>query len=58
LIRAPTHAPISTEAKVTPSQPLSYSVTELPNGVRVLTESVSVPSSVHLGVLVDYGSRD
>jgi processing peptidase subunit beta len=33
-------------------------VTKLSNGIRVLTESVSVPSTVQLGVFVDYGSRD
>lgn len=33
-------------------------MTKLSNGIRVLTESVSVPSTVHVGILVDYGTRD
>lgn len=58
LIRSSIYTPISTEAKTFAAQPATYQVTKLSNGIRVLTESVSVPSTVHLGVFVDYGSRD
>jgi hypothetical protein len=58
LIRASIHLPLSTEARTSTSQPLQYNVTKLDNGIRVLTESVSIPSTVHLGIFVDYGSRD
>jgi processing peptidase subunit beta len=43
---------------VYPAQPAAYNVTKLSSGVRVLTESVSIPSSVHIGVFIDVGSRD
>lgn len=33
-------------------------ITKLPNGVRVLTESTTVPSTVQLGVYLDVGTRD
>lgn len=58
LIRSSIHSSISTEAKVHTAQPSAYNVTKLSSGVRVLTESVSIPSSVHIGVFVDVGSRD
>jgi len=33
-------------------------VTKLKNGITVLTESVTVPSSVNMGILLDVGTRD
>lgn len=36
----------------------TYQSTKLSSGITVLTESVSVPSNVQLGVFVDVGSRD
>jgi len=36
----------------------TYQSTKLSNGVTVLTESVSVPSTVGLGVFIDVGTRD
>lgn len=35
-----------------------YSVTKLSNGVTVLTESTTIPSTVQLGILVNVGTRD
>ena len=42
---------------VSPAQS-TYQTTKLPSGITVLTESVSVPANVQLGILVDVGSRD
>ena len=36
----------------------TYKSTKLPSGLTVLTESVSVPSNVQIGVFVDVGTRD
>jgi hypothetical protein len=36
----------------------NYESTQLPNGVKVLTESVAVPSNVHMGLLLNLGTRD
>lgn len=36
----------------------TYRSTKLPSGITVLTESVSVPSTVSIGVFVDAGTRD
>lgn len=41
----------------TPAQS-TYQTTKLASGITILTESVSVPSNVNLGILVDAGSRD
>ncbi len=41
----------------TPVAP-TYQVTKLPSGVSVLTESVTVPSNVHIGIHIDVGTRD
>jgi len=35
-----------------------YNVTNLPNGFTVLTESQSFPGAVHMGFLIDVGTRD
>lgn len=41
----------------TPVAP-TYKSTKLPSGLTVLTESVTVPSNVQIGVFADVGSRD
>lgn len=38
--------------------PSTYQSTKLSSGITVLTESVSVPSNVNLGVFINVGSRD
>ena len=38
--------------------PSTYQSSKLANGITVLTESVSVPSNVNLGVFLNVGSRD
>lgn len=38
--------------------PSTYQSTKLSNGITVLTESVSVPSNVNLGIFINVGSRD
>ena len=38
--------------------PPTYKSTKLPSGLTVLTESVSVPSNVQIGVFADVGTRD
>lgn len=58
LIRSSIHTPISSESKTVVPQPFQYTSTQLSNGVTVLTESVNVPSNVHIGIFVDVGSRD
>lgn len=35
-----------------------YQATKLSSGITVLTESVSVPSNVNLGIFINVGSRD
>jgi len=35
-----------------------YNVTDLSNGFTVLTESSTFPGAVHMGMLVDVGTRD
>jgi len=38
--------------------PHEYNVTTLTNGYTVLTESSSFPGAVHMGFMVDVGTRD
>ena len=38
--------------------PPSYQFTKLPSGITVLTEGVTMPSNVQLGIMMDVGSRD
>ena len=38
--------------------PSTYQSSKLANGITVLTESVSVPSNINLGVFLNVGSRD
>jgi len=35
-----------------------YNVTDLSNGFTVLTESTTFPGSIHMGFLMDVGTRD
>jgi hypothetical protein len=35
-----------------------YESTQLGNGVKVLTESVAAPANVHMGILLNLGTRD
>ena len=56
---APSHSPVpGIQINIANSAPSTYQTTKLPSGITVLTESVSVPSNVNLGILVDSGSRD
>lgn len=49
----PEHSPITTQ-----DSSKTLHLTTLPNGVRVVTESQGLPSSVHLGVTISAGTRD
>src|SRR4051812_1353177 len=40
------------------STPAKIKISTLNNGIRVLTETSPFPTSVHLGVLLDVGTRD
>ena len=40
-----------------PQRP-TYNSTQLNDGLTVLTESVTVPSTVQMGIFIDVGSRD
>ena len=35
-----------------------YNLTKMDNGVTVITESESMPGNIHMGILVDVGTRD
>lgn len=47
------HKPIEMEAKLQ-----KITISQLKNGIRVLTETPSLPSNIQFGVLFDVGSRD
>jgi len=47
------HKPIDAQ-----HMPREYTVTSLENGFTVLTESQSFPGAVHMGFLMDVGTRD
>jgi len=47
------HKPIEIE-----NQEASYAVTELANGFTVVTEGQIFPGAVHMGFLIDMGTRD
>jgi predicted Zn-dependent peptidase len=49
----PDHTPIYTQDAAA-----KYQVTELPNGVRILTETETFPNSINLGILFHTGTRD
>lgn len=53
------HTPVSgVQSSIYSPTKSTYQTTKLASGITVLTESVSVPSNVQLGILVDAGSRD
>lgn len=52
------HIPIKTESRTHIPQQPQYQHTKLANGINVLTESVTVPSNVHIGIFLDVGTRD
>ncbi len=57
--RAPTELPVKgIREQIYSPVNVEYQTTELSSGVRVLTESVGVPSNVHLGIFLDVGSRN
>lgn len=58
LVKAPTQIPFVESSDVYAPKAPSYEVTKLPNGVTVMTESVIVPSTAHIGIFVDAGTRD
>lgn len=47
------HKPLITNEEVA-----EYNVTNLNNGFTVLTESQTFPGAVHMGMLIDVGTRD
>ena len=55
---APTRPLPEHSAIVTKDSSKTLHLTTLPNGVRVVTESQGLPSSVHLGVTIAAGTRD
>ena len=56
---APSHSPLpGLQTNIANSVQSTCQTTKLPSGITVLTESVSIPSNVNLGILVDSGSRD
>ena len=55
----PVHEPLPDHAVITKSAELPrVEVSSLPNGVRILTERAGFPGSVHMGVLIQSGTRD
>ena len=47
------HKPLTAQ-----TEDAEYNVTELSNGFTILTESQTFPSAVHMGLLMDVGTRD
>jgi hypothetical protein len=39
-------------------KPAEVQITKLPNGIRVVTESTVIPSTVQLGLYLDVGTRN
>jgi hypothetical protein len=59
IIQASIHTGVpSAKGTIVNGLPATYQTTKLSSGVTVLTESVSVPSSVNLGIFINVGSRD
>lgn len=58
IIRGSIHTGISANGNTITPQPAAYNSTQLSSGITVLTESVTVPSNIHLGIFVDVGTRD
>lgn len=49
----PKHSPILRD-----NQPAEVQVTKLSNGIQILTETTPFPTSVHMGVVINAGTRD
>lgn len=59
IIQASIHTGVqSAKGNVVNGVPSTYQATKLSSGITVLTESVSVPSNVNLGIFINVGSRD
>jgi hypothetical protein len=59
IIQASIHTGVpSAKGNVFNGVPATYQSTKLSSGITVLTESVSVPSNVNLGIFINVGSRD
>ena len=59
VIQASIHTGVqSAKGTVVNGVPSTYQSTKLSSGITVLTESVSVPSNVNLGIFINIGSRD
>lgn len=58
LTMSPFNRPSQIKHNESQGQELKYSVTKLQNGVTVLTESTTVPSTVQMGILINVGTRD
>lgn len=59
IIRASIHTGVqSAKGNVVNGVLPTYQSTKLSSGITVLTESVSVPSNVNLGIFLNVGSKD
>ncbi len=59
VIHASIHTGVpSAKGTVVKGVPSTYQSTKLASGITILTESVSVPSNVNLGIFFNVGSRD
>ncbi len=59
VIQASIHTGVpSAKGTIVNGVPSTYQSTKLSSGVTVLTESVSVPSNINLGIFLNVGSRD
>lgn len=59
IVNASIHTkPEGVEEIVCTPQDARWTVTKLPSGITVLSESVSIPTNVQLGIMIDMGTRD
>ena len=59
IIQASIHTGVqSAKGKQITAVPSTYQSTKLASGITVFTESVSVPSNVNIGILINVGTRD
>jgi len=59
IIQASIHTGVfSAKGNIVKGIPYVYQSTKLASGITVLTESVSVPSNVNLGIFINVGTRD
>ena len=59
IIQASIHTGVqSAKGKQITAVPYTYQSTKLASGITVFTESVSVPSNVNIGILINVGTRD